>query len=312
MSFSLYGPYLIVSNAKASKNTGDWWLSYWVSNSVNKQIPEGSGNVSHISGLLVHSTQPWRNLTTSEDNVVFYLEIYAVNRFSSDLYSVDDSLPFTLNIFLAQAFGILGTVVLTCYGLPWFAICLIPMTALYYKIQPPSLWPSLGVTVFDNVWLRYKDNLSPVLKGISFRTEPGEKIGIVGRTGAGKSSLFLSLFRLVEIYEGCITVDGVNLKYLDLHEIRSKLAVIPQDPFLFSGTVRKNLDPRNSHSDDSLWSAIDRCHLRECIDQMGGLEAVITQNGREFSVGQRQLLCLARAILTQAKVLCIDEATAQC
>ncbi|BFZ12259.1 hypothetical protein BsWGS_15298 [Bradybaena similaris] len=499
---------------QASRNTSDWWLSYWVSHSNNKS-QNGSTEVHSFVDPWQGQSWPIKNLTPAEDNLQFYLGIYGglagansiftlarsflfayggicaatvvhkrllsavlkaplsffdmtpigriVNRFSSDLYAVDDSLPFTLNILLAQAYGMLGTLVITCYGLPWFAICLILMGAVYYKIQhyyrrtsrelkrlssvslspiyahfsetiagvatiramrhserfceenmqrldinqkcqyatqlsarwidfrlrmlgvsmvtslsliavvqhhfssvnaglvglaisyslsvtsllggvvmfftetekefvsmercqfyidhtpsekwdgtlfAPTEWPKEGVVEFDCVSLHYRDVQAPALNDVSFKTQAGEKIGIVGRTGAGKSSLFLALFRMVEVSGGRIIVDGVNVRHLDLSDIRSRFVAIPQDPFLFSGSVRMNLDPTGGHSDLELWSALDRCHLRSSIERMGGLEAVLTQRGKEFSVGQRQLLCLARAMLTKAKIICIDEATA--
>ncbi|KAK2918532.1 ATP-binding cassette sub-family C member 10 [Channa argus] len=386
-----------------------------------------------------------------------------LNRFSSDLYSVDDSLPFILNILLANVFGLVGMLVVISYGMPWVLVPLLPLAWLYYRtqhfyrhtsrelkrlcsltlspvyshfsetltglgtirasgssarfeeesakrleqnqrclflsnaamqwldirlqmigvvvvtglgviaiiqhhfnsvdpglvglslsyalsitallsglifsltqtemqlvsverteeyssslptepqhqdVQLSSAWPEQGWVEFRSVVLAYRDGLPNALDGVSLVVQPGEKVGIVGRTGSGKSTLFLALFRMVEVNQGQILLDGLDISTVGLAQLRSSLAIIPQDPFLFSGTIRENLDPCGRHLDRQLLDVLDECHLSSVVSQTGGLDAEVGERGKSFSVGQRQLLCLARALLTQAKVLCIDEATA--
>jgi ABC-type multidrug transport system fused ATPase/permease subunit len=201
-------------------------------------------------------------------------------------------------------------------------------------IDVPKSWPDKGEIIFDNVEMRYRAGLPLVLQGLSMHIRGGERIGIVGRTGAGKSSIMSTLFRLVELSGGHITIDGLDISTIGLQDLRSRLAIIPQDPTLFRGTVRSNLDPFGEHTDLELWSALrqadlvpadagpttstteaaatDAANNNNAIKDAPGritLDSVVEEDGLNFSLGQRQLMALARALVRGSQIIVCDEAT---
>lgn len=391
-----------------------------------------------------------------------------LNRFSSDTYTVDDNLPFVMNILLAQLFGLLGTILTTLFALPWVTVVIVPILPIYLNIQhryrqasrnikrlsskalsplyshftetldglatiramrassrfyrdflvklensaraqltsaaaqcwlairlqmlgsfliggcavvaaitgahvtsagyvglaisyalsitsllsgvlnslaetelemvaverideycelppendedvtarvhpPPYGWPCQGVIKFENVSMSY-DRLESAraasLKDVTFETEGCEKVGIVGRTGAGKTSILNALLRTHDI-TGRITIDSVPIADLCLSQLRDRIAYVAQDPFLFRGSIRENLDPLNHYYESDIWNGITICLATPLILSLGGLNGQIAFRGENLSTGQKQLLCLTRAFLKKAKILCIDEGTAQ-
>jgi ABC-type multidrug transport system fused ATPase/permease subunit len=216
--------------------------------------------------------------------------------------------------------------------------------------SPPAAWPTRGELEVNDLVVGYAPDLPPVLKGLSFSVSSNQRVGVVGRTGAGKSSLTLALFRFLEARSGTIHIDGVDISKISLHDLRSRLAIIPQDPVLFSGTVRSNLDPFNQHTDAELRDALARVHLISSTHPSAGpsgiqtpthtttnssdattlvvpltltaplggnanknlfrsLSSKISEGGLNLSQGERQLLCLARAIVSRPKIMVLDEAT---
>lgn len=275
-----------------------------------------NNNVAYYPSIVINRWLAFR-VEFMSNLIVFFASIFAVlNRDTLTPGSVGLSITYalsitqTLNWFIRMT-SELETNIVAVERIKEYSETPTEAPAEIPQYKPAPEWPEKGEVIFNNYATRYREDMDLVVKDINCHIQPEEKVGVVGRTGAGKSSLTLGLFRIIEPAAGIITIDGLDIFKMGLRDLRSKLTIIPQDPVVFSGSLRMNLDPFEKYNDSDVWEALEHSHLKDFVSsQPKGLLHECTEGGENLSLGQRQLVCLARALLRKTKILILDEATA--